>query len=103
MILLIPSYAKINCSKFKSWQDANKYYQSHSSDRKALDRNSNGIPCEHLKKGSSKKKAQIRIYKYGSPSSFGQTFNSIELCEKERVSLTKSHIGTDYTYKCIEK
>jgi len=94
--------ADVKCEQFKTYQDAKKYYQSHKHGYQALDRNNNGSPCEHLKKGKSKKakSARIKIYKYGSPYSLGQSFSSMKSCEKKRVKLTKSHIGSDYSYKC---
>ena len=94
--------ADVKCEQFKTYQEANKYYKAHKYGYQALDRNNNGSPCEHLKKGASKKEksARIRIYKYGSPYSLGQSFSSMKSCEKKRVELTKSHVGSDYSYKC---
>jgi hypothetical protein len=97
MILLSVSIysADVKCEQFKTYQDAKKYYQEHKQGYQALDRNNNGSPCEHLKKGVSKreKSARIKIYKYGYPNSIGEQFSSMKSCEKKRVKLTKSHVG----------
>jgi len=94
--------ADVKCEQFNTYQDAKKYYQAHKHGYQALDRNNNGSPCEHLKNGTSKKvkSARIRIYKYGYPNARGEEFSSMKSCEKKRVKLTKSHVGSDYSYKC---
>ena len=94
--------ADVQCEKFKTYQDAKKYYQAHKYGYQALDRNNNGSPCEHLKNAKSKKvkSARIKIYKYGYPNGIGEEFISMKTCEKKRLKLTKSHVGSDYSYKC---
>jgi hypothetical protein len=99
-------YAKKTCSQFKTWKEANTYFKAKKSGYKSLDRNHDGKPCETLwKKSLSKEKqsTKIRIYKYGSPYSYGKSFSSLSACEQERVKLTKSHARTDYSYKCEKK
>jgi hypothetical protein len=105
LLLTISSHsADVKCEQFKTYQDAKKYYQAHKHGYQALDRNSNGNPCEHLKKNTSKKtkrvSARIKIYKYGYPDGAGEKFSSMKSCERKRAELTKSHIGSDYSYKC---
>ena len=98
--------AKKNCSQFKTWNDANKYFKSKKSGYISLDKNHNGTPCEHIlkkEKSQDKKKTGIRIYQYGSPAGFGQSFSSLSACEKARAKLTKANAGTDYSYKCENK
>ena len=84
MILLINvltvTYAKKTCNQFKTWQEANTYFKAKKYGYKSLDRNHDGKPCEALwKKSLSKEKrsTRIRIYKYGSPDSYGQSFSSM--------------------------
>ena len=99
-------YAKKTCSQFKNYKEANTYFKAKKSGYKALDRNHDGKPCETLwKKSLSKEKqsTRIRIYKYGSPHGYGRNFSSMRACEQERVKLTKSHKGSDYSYKCEKK
>ncbi|PTB87972.1 hypothetical protein C9925_00860 [cyanobacterium G8-9] len=107
ILLAISSvYAKKNCSQFKSWDDANKYFKSKKSGYSSLDKNHNGTPCEHIlkkEKSQDKKKTRIRIYQYGSPAGFGQSFSSLSACEKARAKLSKANAGTDYSYKCENK
>jgi hypothetical protein len=45
-------------------------------------------------------KTRIKIYKFGASDGFGRTFNTPAECEAERVKLTKSHKGLDYSYTC---
>jgi len=99
-------YAKKTCSQFKTWKQADTYFKSKKSGYKSLDKNHDGKPCEALWKKSlskEKKSTRIRIYKYGSPASFGRNFSSMSACEQERVKLTKANAGTDYSYKCENK
>jgi len=99
-------YAKKTCSQFKTWQQADDYFKSKKSGYKSLDRNHDGKPCEALWKKSvsqERKSTRIRIYKYGSPASYGRNFSSMSACEQERVKLTKANAGTDYSYKCENK
>ena len=103
LVGMVNLHAKKTCSQFKTWKQADTYFKAKKSGYKSLDRNHDGKPCETLwKKSLSKKKnkTHISIYKYGSRSGRGRSFSSMSACEKERVKLTKSHIGTDYTYKC---
>ena len=99
-------YAKKTCSQFKNYKEANSYFKAKKPGYKSLDRNHDGKPCEALwKKSLSKEKqsTRIRIYKYGSPDSYGRSFSSMRACEQARVKLSKSHVGTDYSYKCEKK
>lgn len=99
-------FAKKTCSQFQTWKEANTYFNAKKSGYKSLDRNNDGKPCENLwKKSLSKEKqsTRIRIYKYGSPNGYGESFSSMSACERKRVKLTKSHTGSDYTYKCEKK
>ena len=99
-------YGKKTCSQFKDYKEANTYFKAKKAGYKGLDRNHDGKPCEALWKKSlstEKQKTRIRIYKYGSPYSYGQGFSSVSACERARVKLTKSHVGSDYTYKCEKK
>ena len=96
-------YAKKTCSQFKNYKEANTYFKAKKSGYKSLDRNHDGKPCEALWKKSLNKEKQgtrIRIYQYGSPASYGRSFSSMRVSEQERVKLTKSHVCTDYSYKC---
>ena len=100
------AYAKKSCKQFKSWKDANAYFKAKKPGYKGMDRNHDGKPCESLWKKEHKKgkqAARIRIYQYGSPAGYGRTFSSMSACEKERAKLTKSHKGSDYSYKCEKK
>jgi len=102
----ITSEAKKTCSQFKTWKQADKYFKAKKHGYKALDKNSDGKPCEKLWKKSLDKKKQdtsLRIYKYGFPHSFGKNFSSISACEKEAAKLTKANAVTDYSYKCEKK
>lgn len=99
-------YAKKTCSQFKNHKEAITYFKAKKSGYKALDRNHDGKPCEALwKKSLSKEKqsTRIRIYKYGSPGGYGRSFSSLRACEEERVKLSKSHKGSEYSYKCEKK
>ena len=99
-------YVKKTCNQFKTWKQADSYFKSKKPGYKSLDKNHDGKPCEALWKKSlnkEKKSTRIRIYKYGSPSSYGKNFSSTSACEQEREKLTKSHIGSDYSYKCESK
>jgi len=105
-ITTVATSAKTTCSQFQNWEQANKYFKAKKPGYKSLDRNNDGQPCESLWRDSLDKKKQasrIRIYKYGGPHSYGKTFSSMSACEKERVKLTKSHAGSDYSYKCENK
>jgi hypothetical protein len=65
--------ADVKCEQFNTYQDAKKYYQAHKHGYQALDRNNNGSPCEHLRKGASKKeRARIRIEPSEQPKEFIQ-------------------------------
>ena len=106
LLLTITIQAKKNCSQFKSWADANKYFKSKKSGYSSLDKNHNGTPCEHIlkkEKLKDKKKTRIRIYQYGSPAGFGSSFSSLSACEEARAKLTKANAGTNYSYKCENK
>jgi len=95
--------AKKTCSQFKNYKEANTYFKAKKAGYKGLDRNHDGKPCEALWKKSlsiEKQSTRIRIYKYGSPNGYSRIFSSMHACEQERVKLTKSHVGTDYSYKC---
>ena len=96
-------HANKTCSQFKTWKEADTYFKAKKSGYKSLDRNHDGKPCETLWKKSlskEKKKTHIKIYQYGSSAGQGRSFSSVSACEKERVKLTKTNKGTDYTYKC---
>jgi len=98
-------YARVTCSQFKNYNEAKSYLDAKKPGYKSLDRNHDGIPCEKLYKTAFKKqqaKTRIRIYKYGSPSSYGNTYMTMDKCIKAKNKLSKSHIDTDYTYKCEE-
>jgi len=106
LLLTITIQAGKTCNQFKTWNDANKYFKSKESGYKSLDRDNDGNPCEGLRKkekSQDKKKTRIRIYQYGSPAGFGQSFSSSSACEKARAKLTKANAGTDYSYKCENK
>ena len=97
--------ARITCSQFKDYHEAKQYLDAKKHGYKSLDRNHDGIPCEKLYKTTFKKqqaKTRIKIYKYGKPSSYGNTYATMNKCIKAKNKLSKSHIGTDYTYKCEE-
>lgn len=99
-------HAKKSCKDFRTWEEANTYFKAKKSGYKGMDRNHNGKPCESLWEKAyvqGKQAARIRIYQYGSPAGYGKSFSSMRACEKERIKLTKSHIGSDYSYKCEEK
>ena len=104
IVLLTPSLfgANIKCAQFKTYHDAEQYYNAHENGYQSLDRNSNGIPCEHLKKVTSKqkKKVRLKIYKYGYPYSIGEKFSSLQSCEDKKIKLAQSHTGLDYSYAC---
>lgn len=106
--LILPPHiisARITCSQFKNYDDAKAYLDAKKPGYKSLDRNHDGIPCEKLYKTAFKKKQakiRIRIYQYGTPSSFGRTYTTIDKCIKAKNKLTKSHVDSDYTYQCEE-
>jgi len=105
LLLVQNIHARTTCSQFKNYQEAKKYLDAKNPGYKSLDRNHDGIPCEKLYKTAFKKqqaKTRIRIYQYGSPSSYGRTYGTMDKCKKARNKLSKSHEGTDYTYKCEE-
>jgi len=98
-----PITARVTCSQFNNYQDAKNYLDAKKPGYKSLDRNHNGIPCEQLYKTAFKKnqaKTRIRIYKYGSPSSYGSTYLTMDKCINAKNKLSKSNAGSDYTYKC---
>jgi len=104
-LMSIIAYAKM-CSEFKNYNEAKKYFTSKKSGYKSLDRDHDGKPCEGLKKKEvkkSKENIRIRIYQYGAPAGFGNSFSSLSKCEKERDKLNKRNKGIDYSYKCENK
>ena len=110
LILLIGTsaaiYAKKTCSQFQSWKEAETYFKAKKPGYKSLDRNHDGKPCEKLWRESldkNKQTTRIRIYKYGSPFSYGKTFSSIGAREQEKAKLTKSNVGSNLSYKCEKK
>jgi len=105
LIITQTTVARTTCSQFKNYQDAKTYLDEKKPGYKSLDKNHNGIPCEKLYKTAFKKsqaQARIRIYQFGSPSSYGNTFSTIKKCQKAQMKLAISHVGTDYSYKCEE-
>jgi len=105
--LILPPHitARTTCSQFKNYHDAKAYLDAKKPGYKSLDRNHDGIPCEKLYKTAFKKqqaKTRIRIYKYGTPSSYGRTYTTMDKCIKAKNKLSKSNAGSDYSYKCEE-
>jgi len=98
--------ARTTCSQFKNYHDAKAYLDAKKPGYKSLDKNHDGVPCENLYKTTFKKEqevtARIRIYQYGSPSSYGNTYVTMDKCIKAKNKLSKSNAGSDYTYKCEE-
>ena len=50
LIIAAPSYAQdMNCSDFRSWREAQDFYESSGAgDPHGLDRDNDGIACESL-------------------------------------------------------
>ena len=104
LILTLNIFASITCSQFTNYQQAKEYLDAKKPGYRSLDKNHDGIPCESLYKTVLEEipVARIRIYQYDKPASYGNTYTTIEKCIKVKDKLTKSHVGTEYSYKCEE-
>ena len=104
IFLLSVANSAITCKEFKSWKEAQAYYDAKKPGYKNLDKNHDGEVCQHLShKNKNVVKHIIRTYRDGVASGFGAPFDSKEECTEGIIKIKSIVKDTHITYKCVKQ
>ena len=94
--------ARMTCSHFHSWEDAQAYFKAKKPGYKGMDRDHDGEACESLRHKRAKREAYlITIYQKDHMSGFGAEYPSKGRCQTAAKALKRRNSGN--TYKCVKK
>jgi hypothetical protein len=94
--------ARVTCSQFESWEEAQAYFDAKKTGYKNLDKDHDGEVCETMShKSKNTEKYIIGIYNKNYRTGFGSMYNSLKACSRATKALKKRNKNN--TYKCIKQ